>query len=203
VTYAADRVERPAPGGSQYLSARSRSADVTQAFAVGPVAALLCDRDGTLIEDVPYNADPDAVRPLTGVVSALERARAAGLRIGVVTNQSGLARGRIRPSDLQAVHTRMTELLGPFDVIVSCPHGVADRCACRKPEPGLIFAAAAALGVPPAACVLIGDRHDDIVAAARAGTGAILVSFTASPSEDCPWIASSFADAVDLVLEAS
>jgi len=176
---------------------------VNRPFLPGPVAALLCDRDGTLIEDVPYNADPDAVRPLSGVASALERVRAAGLRIGVVTNQSGVARGRIRPAELRAVHARLTDLLGPFDIIVWCPHGAADRCPCRKPEPGLIFEAAAALGVDPAACVVIGDRRHDIVAAARAGAPAVLVSPTAALSDGCPRIASSFADAVDLVLEAT
>jgi histidinol phosphatase-like enzyme len=97
----------------------------------------------------------------------------------------------------------MTELLGPFDIIACCPHGVADGCACRKPEPGLILDAAIALDVRPAACVMVGDRRHDVVAAARAGAGAILVSATASPSDDCPWIVGSFADAVDLVLEAT
>jgi histidinol-phosphate phosphatase family protein len=174
-----------------------------RAFCPGSVAALLCDRDGTLIEDVPYNADADAVRPLAGVVSALERVRAAGLRIGVVTNQSGIARGRILPSQLQAVHARMAELLGPFDTISCCPHGPADGCTCRKPEPGLILDAATALGLPPAACVMVGDHCHDAVAAARAGAGAILVSATAAPSDGCPCIVGSFADAVDLVLEAS
>ncbi|GAB3844378.1 hypothetical protein GCM10029963_20940 [Micromonospora andamanensis] len=55
--------------------------------------AVLLDRDGTLVEDVPYNADPDKVRPMPGVRAALDRLRAAGLKLAVVTNQSGLARG--------------------------------------------------------------------------------------------------------------
>jgi histidinol-phosphate phosphatase family protein len=167
-----------------------------------PVGALLCDRDGTLIEDVPYNPEPDAVRPLAGVIAALRRARNAGLKIGVVTNQSGVARGMIEPSQLDAVHARMTELLGPFDVIVSCPHGPADACGCRKPEPGLIFQAAAAIDVAPEACVVIGDQERDVHAAARAGAPAILVSTTAAGPPGTP-IARSFGVAVAMVLAAS
>jgi D-glycero-D-manno-heptose 1,7-bisphosphate phosphatase len=158
-----------------------------------PVRALLCDRDGTLIEDVPYNAEAAAVRPLPGVADALARVRAAGWRVGVVTNQSGLSRGRIRPEQLEAVHARLVELLGPFDVIAVCPHGPADGCSCRKPEPGLVVRAAAALDVPPAACVVVGDRRCDVVAAKRAGAMALLVGGSNG----------SFADRVDSVLERS
>jgi histidinol-phosphate phosphatase family protein len=169
-----------------------------------PVLALLCDRDGTLIDDVPYNADPAAVRPRIGVAPALQRARAAGLRIGVVTNQSGVGRGRIRPDELDAVHTRLMELLGPFDVIASCPHTPDAGCSCRKPEPGLVLDAAAALGITPAACVVIGDRVHDVLAASRAGANSILVSTdrNCAPVDGAQVVAASFGAAVDMVLEA-
>src|SRR5947199_2210074 len=110
--------------------------------------ALLCDRDGTLVADVPYNADPAAVRPLPGVRTALERTRAHGWRVGVVTNQSGVASGRITPAELDGVHDRLTTLLGLIDVVDSCVHGRDDGCDCRKPAPGLLVRAAAVLGVP-------------------------------------------------------
>ena len=74
--------------------------------------ADLFDRDGTLIEDVPYNADPEKVRPVPGAREALDRLRAAGLRVGVVSNQSGLARCLFGPEDLARVNARVTELLG-------------------------------------------------------------------------------------------
>ena len=77
--------------------------------------AVLFDRDGTLVVDVPYNGDPALVEPMPGARAALERLRAAGLRIGVVTNQSGLARGRFTADQLDAVNRRVEELLGPFD----------------------------------------------------------------------------------------
>src|SRR5690242_12330966 len=85
--------------------------------------AVLFDRDGTLIHDVPYNGNPDLVRPVGGARAALDRLRAAGLRLGVVTNQSGLATGRFGPADLARVHARVAGLLGPFDTWQVCPHG--------------------------------------------------------------------------------
>ncbi len=60
-----------------------------------PVRAVLFDRDGTLVHDVPYNGDPDLVRPVDGAADALEPLRARGVRIGVVTNQSGVGRGLV------------------------------------------------------------------------------------------------------------
>ncbi|MFD0658976.1 D-glycero-alpha-D-manno-heptose-1,7-bisphosphate 7-phosphatase [Thermocatellispora tengchongensis] len=135
-------------------------------------SAVLFDRDGTLVRDVPYNADPALVEPMPGAREALDRLRAAGLPIGVVTNQSGVARGLIAEPALRAVNARVEELLGPFDVWAVCPHGEADGCACRKPRPGLVLRAAAALGVRPADCVVIGDIGRDIEAARAAGRGA-------------------------------
>src|SRR5690348_5821530 len=71
--------------------------------------AVLFDRDGTLVHDVPYNGDPALVRPVPGARAALDRLRAAGLRLGVVTNQSAVARGMISQDDVAAVHARITE----------------------------------------------------------------------------------------------
>jgi D-glycero-D-manno-heptose 1,7-bisphosphate phosphatase len=161
--------------------------------------ALLCDRDGTLIEDVPYNREPDQVRPLGGVDDALRRARAGGLRVGVITNQSGVARGLISTAQLDAVQRRVDELLGPFDVVLTCRHGPDDGCPCRKPEPGLVIAAADALGLPPAACVVVGDQERDVEAAQRAGACGILVDPSTGRAPTAPAVA-SFRAAVDLVL---
>ncbi len=139
------------------------------------VGAVLFDRDGTLIEDVPYNGDPDMVRPMPGAVAALRRLRAAGLRTGVVTNQSGVARGLLTLRQVTAVNQRVEQLLGPFDTWQICPHGAADGCACRKPRPGLVLAAARQLGVAPRACVMVGDIGADVEAARSAGARAVLV----------------------------
>ena len=92
-----------------------------------------------------------------------------------MSNQSGVARGLISVDDVEAVNRRLGELLGPFDTMVVCPHGPDDRCGCRKPQPGLIDRAAAALGVEPAACVVVGDIGADVEAAVAAGARAVLV----------------------------
>jgi histidinol-phosphate phosphatase family protein len=145
---------------------------------------VLFDRDGTLIHDVPYLADPDGVRPVAGAADALAALRRRGVPVGVVSNQSGVARGLIRPDDLSAVNARVEALLGPFDTWQVCVHQDEDGCACRKPAPGLIHAAARDLGVAPADCVMVGDIGADVQAAMRAGARAVLVPTTATrPSE--------------------
>jgi len=148
------------------------------------VQAVLFDRDGTLVHDVPYNTDPDLVAPVDGAREVLDDLRARGIRVGVVSNQSGVARGLITPAQLEAVNGRVDELLGPFDDWQVCPHGSSDGCACRKPAPGLVLAAAAALGVDPAACVVIGDIGADVGAALAAGARAVLVPTPVTQAEE-------------------
>ncbi|OBI25891.1 HAD-IIIA family hydrolase [Mycobacterium sp. E2238] len=140
-----------------------------------PPLAVLLDRDDTLIVDRPYLNDPEGVRPTEGAARALERLRRRGLLLAVVSNQSGVARGLISPEQLAAVNARVDQLLGPFGSWQVCTHGEADGCDCRKPRPGLVLAAAEALGVPPQRCVMIGDIGRDVQAALSAGAGAVLV----------------------------
>ncbi|MDA0568030.1 HAD family hydrolase, partial [Streptomonospora sp. S1-112] len=170
-----------------------------------PVKAVLFDRDGTLVHDVPYNAEPGKVRPVEGAREALDRVRAAGLRLGVVSNQSGVARGLITPDQLQEVNAAVEARLGPFDVWCVCPHGEADGCDCRKPRPGLVHQAAAALGVDPAECVVIGDIGADMAAARAAGARGILVPNGRTRPEEtaaAPETAPHLAAAVRRVLRA-
>lgn len=170
-----------------------------------PVRAVLFDRDGTLVEDVPYNGDPTLVRPMPGAESAIARARAAGARIGVVSNQSGVARGLLTESQVEAVNARVDELLGPFDVWCWCPHGPDDGCGCRKPQPGLVVEACRRLGVAPADAVVIGDIAADVGAAGAAGARAVLVPTPVTLPEEieaAPEVASDLDDAVRLALMA-
>nr|WP_213450744.1 HAD-IIIA family hydrolase [Micromonospora sp. NBRC 107566] len=165
--------------------------------------AVLFDRDGTLIEDVPYNGDPDLVRPVPGARAALDRLRAAGLRLGVVTNQSGLAGGRFTEDDLARVNARVEELLGPFDTWQVCPHDGDAGCACRKPAPGLVLAAAAALGTRPDRCVVVGDIGRDMAAAGAAGATGILVPTEVTRAEEvaaAPAVAGDLDAAAGLIL---
>ena len=98
-------------------------------------AAVLFDRDGTLVRDVPYNGRPDLVEPMPGAAVATARLRQAGMRLGVVTNQSGIGRGIITDGQAGAVNERVEELLGPFGAWAVCPHGPDEGCGCRKPCP--------------------------------------------------------------------
>jgi histidinol-phosphate phosphatase family protein len=140
-----------------------------------PVAAVLFDRDGTLIVDVPYNGDPARVRPYPGVADAVRRLRRAGVRVGVVTNQSAVARRLVTAEQVHAVNARVDALLGPFDTWQVCPHGEADGCSCRKPQPGMVHAASVALGVPVERCAVVGDTAADVAAAQAAGALGVLV----------------------------
>jgi HAD superfamily hydrolase (TIGR01662 family) len=137
--------------------------------------AVLFDRDGTLIEDVPYLADPQRVRPMPGARRTLDQLRRRGVAVGVVSNQSGVARGLIAADELEQVNARVESLLGPFDTWQVCPHAPDARCGCRKPEPGMVTAAARELGLAPDECLLIGDIGSDVDAALAAGARAVLV----------------------------
>jgi histidinol-phosphate phosphatase family protein len=130
---------------------------------------VLFDRDETIVVDVPFNGDPEKVMPAPNARALLDRLRAAGLPLAVVSNQSGIGRGFITAEQADAVNRRVDELLGPFAGFFVCPHAPEDACECRKPHPKLILDAARALGVDPACCVVVGDRESDFEAARNAG----------------------------------
>ncbi|MBD8062063.1 HAD-IIIA family hydrolase [Oceanitalea stevensii] len=168
-----------------------------------PVRAALLDRDGTIVEDVPYNGDPAKVRTVAGAAESLRRLRAGGLLIGMVTNQSGVARGLIAAEDVGRVNERVQDLLGSFDVVEHCPHGPEDGCTCRKPGPGMVLRAARALGVEPHECVVVGDIGADVGAARAAGARAVLVPTPVTREEEveqAEHVAADLSSAVDLVL---
>ncbi|NAZ83306.1 HAD-IIIA family hydrolase, partial [Kineococcus sp. R8] len=176
-----------------------------------PVRAVLFDRDGTLVHDVPYNGDPAKVRLVDGAVEALRRVRAAGLATAVVSNQSGIGRGLLTRAQVDAVNARVEELLGPFDAVLVCPDAPGVPSACRKPEPGMVLGAAAALGVSPAECVVVGDIGADVDAAVSAGARAVLVPTPVTRAEEVAaagtaervQVAASLGDAVDRALRAA
>jgi histidinol-phosphate phosphatase family protein len=140
-----------------------------------PPLAVLLDRDDTIIKDIPYLNDPGRVQPVPGAPDALRRLRDRGLLLAIVSNQSGVAMGLISSEQLSAVNMRVDEVLGPFDSWQVCVHDDGDGCGCRKPAPGMVLAAAEALGVDASRCVLIGDTGGDIAAALAAGADAVLV----------------------------
>ncbi len=148
--------------------------------------AIFLDKDGTLIDDVPYNVDPALIRLRPGAGAALRALQAAGFRLLVVSNQSGIARGMFAEEALVAVETRLRVLLAAeqvwLDGFLYCPHhpdGVvpayARACACRKPAPGMLLHAARTLDLDLGHSWLFGDILDDIEAGHRAGCRAVLV----------------------------
>ncbi len=168
--------------------------------------AVLFDRDGTIVVDVPYNGDPARVQPMPGAREVLDALRSRGIRVGVVTNQSGIARGYVTREQVDSVNARVEELLGPFDVWEVCPHGNDDGCGCRKPGPGMVLSACARLGLHPAEVAVIGDIGADMGAAAAAGARAVLVPTDITLEDEirsAPAVARDLAEAVGSLWEAA
>ena len=146
---------------------------------------IFLDKDGTLIEDLPYNVDPRRIRLAPGAREAVATWAEQDWPIGIVTNQSGVARGYFTLEDLEAVaaHLKATveELGATWAGFWACPHlpeglnEFAIDCDCRKPAPGMIIDAAAQLGVRPEDCWFIGDTWMDMAAGRAAGCRTILV----------------------------
>jgi histidinol-phosphate phosphatase family protein len=125
------------------------------------------------------------------------------VRLAVVSNQSGIARGLVTAGEVAAVNRRVEELLGPVGPWVVCPHGPDDGCACRKPAPGLVLEAAARLGVDPGRCAVVGDIGADVEAASAAGARGVLVPTPRTRPEEvrcAPERAADLGGAVDLLL---
>jgi len=148
--------------------------------------AVFLDKDGTLVENVPYNVDPSRVRLLPGVLDGMRQLQDAGFRLIVVSNQPGIAFARFRRSALDRIEARLDRLFAEAGVVVTayawCPHhpeGVhpwyARPCECRKPLPGLLLDAARRHAIDLASSWMIGDILDDIEAGTRAGCRTVLV----------------------------
>jgi len=149
--------------------------------------AVFLDKDGTLIRDVPFNADPSLVELLPGVPDGLRSLQKAGFKLIVVSNQPGIALGYFTEVDLLSAIRRLHQLLaneGIFSVaFYYCPHAAngtvepyAHPCHCRKPQPGLLLRAAKHLEISLPDSWMIGDILDDIEAGRRAGCRTALLN---------------------------
>jgi D-glycero-D-manno-heptose 1,7-bisphosphate phosphatase len=151
--------------------------------------AAFLDRDGTLIDDVSYIADPAHVRLRPGASRAVRRLNDAGWLAIIVTNQSGIARGILTEDDYHRVQARMAELLGAegarIDASYFCPHlpEITGPCECRKPGVALYERAAAEHDIDLRRSAYVGDRLRDVQPARRFGGLGVLV-----PSRDTPWM---------------
>ena len=148
--------------------------------------AVFLDKDGTLIVDVPYNVDPALIRLAPGAEAGLTRLHAAGYALVVITNQSGVARGRFGVEALEPVERRLRELLAAVGVPLAgfrfCPHHPAGSvpeyaiaCDCRKPAPGMLLRAATDLGIDLHRSWFVGDILNDVEAGRRAGCRTVLL----------------------------
>lgn len=139
-----------------------------------PLKALILDRDGTLIEHVPYLADPADVRLLPGVRCALATARDAGVRLFLHSNQSGIGRGLFESEAVDACNRRMIELLGfgpdVFERICIAPEHPDEPSAYRKPSPAFAREVMRDFHLAPEEICYIGDRGSDLATARAAGT---------------------------------
>ncbi|MBT8462938.1 MAG: HAD family hydrolase [Gemmatimonadetes bacterium] len=141
--------------------------------------AVFLDRDGTLIRDTGYVADPDDVELLPRAADGLRLLNEAGVPAVIVTNQSGIGRGYFSLATFEAVQSRVESLLfaegARVDGVYFCPHAPEEGCECRKPGLGLYRLAAAELGVEMAGALYVGDRARDVLPAqALTGMGMLV-----------------------------
>jgi D-glycero-D-manno-heptose 1,7-bisphosphate phosphatase len=149
--------------------------------------AVFFDRDGTLMEEVYYCGDPAQVRVYAGVAAGLRRLKEAGFRTFIVSNQSGIGRGLISEAQYRAVEAELIAQIGEglIDASYFCPDAPGTPSARRKPEPGMLFEAAAEFDVDLAASYMIGDKSADVECGKRAGVKTILVLTGYGAEQDC------------------
>ncbi len=138
------------------------------------------DRDGTLIEERNYLADPDQAVLLPGVIEGLKALMAQGFRLVVVSNQSGIGRGYFSEAQAHLVNARVDEMLRADGVDIAawyiCPHSPEQPCDCRKPFPGMVDQANADFPVDLPSSIMIGDKDIDLQLAANRGMRGFLVT---------------------------
>jgi D-glycero-D-manno-heptose 1,7-bisphosphate phosphatase len=161
---------------------------------MSPRRGVFCDRDGTIIAERDYLADPAEVELIPGTAEGLAALREAGFALVIVTNQSGIARGYYSEEDYAAVAARVEQLLArggaPVDAVQYCPHhpDVSGPCPCRKPATGMYRTAAQALGIDLGESYYVGDKISDVIPALELGGHGVLVrtGYGADPEGDLP-----------------
>jgi histidinol-phosphate phosphatase family protein len=143
------------------------------------VPAVFLDRDGTVIFDKNYLSSPKQVKLYSYAADSINRLRAAGFKVIIVTNQSGVARGMFTERDLQKIHERFVFLLkkagAEIDAIYYCPHIDEDSCNCRKPKPGMVLQGAKDFNIDLEKSYTVGDSIRDYLLGYNTGGKGILV----------------------------
>jgi D-glycero-D-manno-heptose 1,7-bisphosphate phosphatase len=169
------------PGGRDHGGAAGggRNVEPAEAPATPPGRLVMLDRDGTINVERHYLSDPAELELLAGAAEGIRSLRQAGLRVAVVTNQSGVARGYFDAATLGRIHARLRLLLqeqgASLDGIFVCPHHPDDACRCRKPGPGLAEQAAAACNAELSRSFVVGDKACDVELGRGVGATTILV----------------------------
>jgi rfaE bifunctional protein nucleotidyltransferase chain/domain len=166
---------------------------------------VLLDRDGTLIENVPYLHEPGRVRLLPGVGEGLKHLQEAGFNLAIVTNQQGIGLGYYSTRDFIEVNTTLFQALEPYGVDIArtyhCPHSRGDGCECRKPGRALLDQALADFQAAREHTYFIGDTRADMEAAREVGIAAVLVESGQACAAD--FRASDFLEAAQWIIESA
>lgn len=167
--------------------------------------AVFFDRDGTIMHDVNYCADPQKVEVFPFAAESLRKLKSRGFTLIMITNQSGIGRGFFSTSQYDAVHTEVVRQLGKpiIDATYVCPDPPGVESQCRKPAPGMVLQGAREHQVDLARSIFIGDKEIDVHCGHNAGIKAIRVQTgfeknTADSSAD--WVARDFAEATEIIL---
>jgi len=149
---------------------------------------VLLDRDGTLNVEKNYLSDPAQIELLPGVIEGLKLLESRGFGTVILTNQSGISRGYFDKRQLENIHRRLRNLLFVEGITIHgiyyCPHSPNDHCSCRKPQPGLVYRAAAELKFDPFESFVIGDKPSDIEMGRRVRATTVLVPCKGYEAED-------------------
>ena len=159
--------------------------------AAGGRRAVFLDRDGTIVAERYYLADPERVELIEGAAEAMRGLSEMGYALVVVTNQSGIARGLYAVEDFFAVQRRIEELLADqgvrLDGLYYCPHhpDFTGICACRKPRTGMYLEAARELNLDLSRSAYVGDRLNDVLPALSLGGCGFLVRTGYGREQEC------------------
>jgi len=157
--------------------------------------AIFIDRDGTINVDKDYLTDPDQLEFIDGSPEAVALANRLGLKVVVISNQSGVSRGIVTADQVDAVNARLIEMLeekgARVDAIYYCPHhpkyGDAVQCTCRKPDIGMLLRAKAEFDIDLNASFVVGDKWSDVKCGENAGafTSLVLTGYGESDYQRC------------------
>jgi D,D-heptose 1,7-bisphosphate phosphatase len=174
--------------------------------------AIFLDKDGTLIQNVPYNIDLEKIHFLPGVLQGLRSLYEAGYVLNIVSNQSGIGKGFFTEIDIANVATYLDKQFSAngskLNGFYYCPHIPQDNCLCRKPSPDLFYQSAISQHIDLQNSWMIGDILDDIEAGNRAGCKTILLNnqneteWDLRPQREPEYIVGNFIEATNIILES-